>query len=275
MDLRNSTQRIVLTSAHRSQRRSTKRRRCNCCDWHAGTARAVLQESGEADSSCRRAGEDSRGRRTDADGDWLQFGRPPGHLQRRGGQPQLPHTQPSQPVVVGEHDRLSTDGCLLRHPRKPVDLCRVHRMHRMVDHQEPEGARRQGPQRNRASASAFTSPWLITLSADPSAPSSLTSNPCDAAWTSRPAGLLPVQSHIAFLAQHRPDARGLPREPLVVGSHQCRPSVILRGPDRRVPLASRLRSLVALAHDEEDLGAGGEGRDHTLDLRIVVAAQTK
>ena len=50
--------------------------------------------------------------------------------------------------------------------RKPVDLRRVHRLDRVVEHQEPERALR-GVARGMkiANASACSSPWLITPNA--------------------------------------------------------------------------------------------------------------
>jgi hypothetical protein len=72
--------------------------------------------------------------------------RPPGHLQYRGGQPQLPHRL-GQPVVVREHDHLPVSGRLLQRSRQPVHLRRVHRLNRIIDHQESERAGR----RNRTS----------------------------------------------------------------------------------------------------------------------------
>ena len=50
---------------------------------------------------------------------------------------------PRQPVIMREHDDLPRASRVLERPRESVDACRIHRLHRIVDHHETERALRQ------------------------------------------------------------------------------------------------------------------------------------
>ena len=136
---------------------------------------------------------------------------PPRHREHGRGQLQLPQ-RGRQPVIMREDDDLPRPGNRRQHPRQPVNLGRVHRLHRVVDDHDPNGesaAVARG--RNSASPSACNSPWLMTESAAPGTPSMVTSSVtlrCGPA----PANADRPELHIALLPQRLPDLRRSLRE---------------------------------------------------------------